>query len=58
MDVEAVAVDGQDPVQDPKPDEKDYRGQVTMESGGTVEMTDPDYVEEDDVMNSIGEGNF
>lgn len=37
---------------------KDYRDQVTMESGGAIEMTDPDYVEDDDVKDSMAEGYF
>lgn len=58
MDVEAVAAGGQEPEQEPKPEKKDYRGQVEMESDGTVDMTNPEYVEGDDVKNSIGEGYF
>lgn len=37
---------------------ENYRGRVVMESGGVVDMDNPKYVEEDDVMDSIAEGYF
>ena len=34
------------------------KGDEVMESLGTTDATDPDYVENDDVRNSIAEGDF
>lgn len=61
MDVEAISTQAQEtaPVcSTSHADQKDYRNQVTMESGGVIEMDDPGYVENDDVKDSMAEGYF
>lgn len=37
---------------------RDYRGETTMEAGGSIALDDPGYVTNDDVMSSIAEGYF
>lgn len=60
MDVDAVANEQMDnqPENTERPERKDYRNQVEMESDGAIEMTNPNYVEDDDVKNSMAEGYF
>ena len=60
MDVDAVANEQMDdqPEGAKRPERKDYRNQVEMESDGTIEMTNPNYVENDDVKNSMAEGYY
>ena len=60
MDVEAISKQTQDDGQacGTEGARKDYSDQVTMESGGAIEMDDPGYVENDDVKDSMAEGYF
>ncbi len=50
-DNEAIVSDNTDQNVDPK-------DRISMESTGVVDMDDPNYVEEDDVEDSIAEGYF
>ena len=60
MDVDAVANEKMDdqPEDSKRVERKDYRNQVEMESDGTIKMTNPNYVENDDVKNSMAEGYY
>ena len=60
MDVDAVANEKMDdqPEDSKRVERKDYRNQVEMESDGTIEMTNPNYDENDDVKNSMAEGYY
>ena len=60
MDVDAVANEKMDdqPEDSKRAERKDYRNQVEMESDGTIKMTNPNYVENDDVKNSMAEGYY
>lgn len=45
-----------DRVNEPSAGDNQYRDEVVMESGGTIESDTEGYVESDDEMNAIAEG--